>query len=107
MRLWDALFRTSTFRSVMVTTTPLSVGSGMPTSHRCLGVVVPLAVTMSVLFGRMLSLTARETFVTQCMPAPVSPSHIVLALEAASAGIDCMTKVNIACVSVSPRTCAK
>eukprot|EP00965_Chrysotila_dentata_P143502 4741359-Pleurochrysis_carterae.AAC.1 len=62
---------------------------------------------MSVWFGRMLPFTAREVFVAQCMPAPVSPSHIVLALEAAIAGIDCMTDVNIACVSASPRTCAK
>eukprot|EP00965_Chrysotila_dentata_P060097 1993382-Pleurochrysis_carterae.AAC.1 len=41
------------------------------------------------------------------MPALVSPSHIVLAPEAAIVGIDCMTEVKIACVSVSPRTCAK
>eukprot|EP00965_Chrysotila_dentata_P088026 2906133-Pleurochrysis_carterae.AAC.1 len=54
MRLWDALSRTSTFRSVMVTTAPLSVRSGISTLHQCLGVVVPLAVTMSVLFGHML-----------------------------------------------------
>eukprot|EP00965_Chrysotila_dentata_P044366 1474828-Pleurochrysis_carterae.AAC.1 len=107
MRLWDALSRTSTFRSVTVTTTTLSVRSGRSTSHRCLGVVVPLAVTMSVLFGRMLPFTARETFVTQYIPAPVLPSHIVLAPEAAIAGIDCMTEVNIPCVSVSPRACAK
>eukprot|EP00965_Chrysotila_dentata_P213068 6187414-Pleurochrysis_carterae.AAC.1 len=41
------------------------------------------------------------------MPAPVSPSHIVLAPEAAIVGIDRMTEVKIACISVSPRTCAK
>eukprot|EP00965_Chrysotila_dentata_P155002 5121554-Pleurochrysis_carterae.AAC.1 len=41
------------------------------------------------------------------MPAPVSPSHIVFAPEAAIAGIDCMTAVKIACVSVLPRMCAK
>eukprot|EP00965_Chrysotila_dentata_P021262 704116-Pleurochrysis_carterae.AAC.1 len=107
MRLCDALSRTSTFWSLMFTTTPLSVRSRMSTSHRYLGVVVPLAVTMSVLFGRRLPFTAREMFVTQCMPAPVSPSHIVFAPKAAIAGIDCITEVKIACVSVSPRTCAK
>eukprot|EP00965_Chrysotila_dentata_P078515 2587285-Pleurochrysis_carterae.AAC.1 len=41
------------------------------------------------------------------MPAPVSPSHIVFAPDAAIAGMDCMTAVKIACVSVLPRTCAK
>eukprot|EP00965_Chrysotila_dentata_P049144 1629992-Pleurochrysis_carterae.AAC.1 len=60
MRLCDALSRTSTFRSVMVMMSPLSVRSGMSTSHRCLGVVVPFAVTMSLWFGRMLPFTARE-----------------------------------------------
>eukprot|EP00965_Chrysotila_dentata_P008382 273204-Pleurochrysis_carterae.AAC.1 len=33
MRLCDALSRTSTFFSLMFTTTPLSVRSGMSTSH--------------------------------------------------------------------------
>eukprot|EP00965_Chrysotila_dentata_P011960 393152-Pleurochrysis_carterae.AAC.2 len=41
------------------------------------------------------------------MPAPVSPSHIVLAPVAAIAGMNCMAEVKIACVSVSPRLCAK
>eukprot|EP00965_Chrysotila_dentata_P071474 2361584-Pleurochrysis_carterae.AAC.1 len=61
----------------------------------------------SVVGAYALPFTARETFVMQRIPAPVSLSHIVLALEAAIVGIDCMTEVNIACVSVSPRTCAK
>eukprot|EP00965_Chrysotila_dentata_P225807 6195009-Pleurochrysis_carterae.AAC.1 len=72
----------------------------MSTSQRYLGVVVLLAVTMGVLLGRRLPFTASEVLVTQCMPAPVSPSHIVLAPEAAVAGIDCMTAMKIVCVSV-------
>eukprot|EP00965_Chrysotila_dentata_P161145 5321006-Pleurochrysis_carterae.AAC.1 len=62
---------------------------------------------MSVLLWRRLPFTASEVFVAQCMPAPVSPSHIVFAPEAAIAGMSCMTAVKIACVSVLPRTCAK
>eukprot|EP00965_Chrysotila_dentata_P034838 1159781-Pleurochrysis_carterae.AAC.1 len=71
---------------------PLSVRSGMSTSHRYLDVVVPLAVTMSgvQLLCRRLPFTANAVLVTQCMPAPVSPSHIVLAPVAAIAGMDCM-----------------
>eukprot|EP00965_Chrysotila_dentata_P113915 3766465-Pleurochrysis_carterae.AAC.1 len=65
----------------MFTTTPVSVRSGMSTSQRYLGVVVPLAVTMSVLLGRRLPFTASEVLVSQCMPAPVSPSHIVWRLR--------------------------
>eukprot|EP00965_Chrysotila_dentata_P130654 4319790-Pleurochrysis_carterae.AAC.1 len=60
MRLCEALSKTSTFFSLMFTTTPLSVRSGMSTSHRYLGMVVPLAVTMRVLFGRRLPSTASE-----------------------------------------------
>eukprot|EP00965_Chrysotila_dentata_P112850 3728804-Pleurochrysis_carterae.AAC.1 len=41
---------------------------------------------MSVEFGRRLPFTASDASVIQCMPAPVSPSRIVLALAAA---IDC------------------
>eukprot|EP00965_Chrysotila_dentata_P097885 3236281-Pleurochrysis_carterae.AAC.2 len=107
MRLCEALSRKSTFCSLMFTTIPLSVRNGISTAHRYLGVVVPLAVTISVLFGSRLPFTASEMLVTQCIPAPVSPSHIVFAPEAAIAGIDCMTEVKIACVSVSPCTCAK
>eukprot|EP00965_Chrysotila_dentata_P196447 6177580-Pleurochrysis_carterae.AAC.2 len=69
----------------------------MSTLHRYLGVVVPLAVTISVLLGRRLPFTASEELVTQCIPAPVSPSHIIFAPEAAIVGIDCMTDVKIAC----------
>eukprot|EP00965_Chrysotila_dentata_P134293 4440794-Pleurochrysis_carterae.AAC.1 len=62
---------------------------------------------MRVLFGRWLPFTASEMLVAQCIPAPVSLSHIVFAPEAAIAGIDCMIEVKIACFSVSFRTCAK
>eukprot|EP00965_Chrysotila_dentata_P154693 5111508-Pleurochrysis_carterae.AAC.1 len=81
MRLWNALSRTSTFWSVMVTTTSLSVRSGMSTSHRYLGVVVPLAVTMSVLFGRTLSFTARETLRRSAGPHPCRRATSFLRLK--------------------------
>eukprot|EP00965_Chrysotila_dentata_P243933 6205688-Pleurochrysis_carterae.AAC.1 len=71
---------TSTFFRRSVTTAPLSVRSGRSTSHRYLGWVVPLAVTMSVLFACTIPATAMRMSVTQCIPAPVSPSHMDLAL---------------------------
>eukprot|EP00965_Chrysotila_dentata_P139408 4609789-Pleurochrysis_carterae.AAC.1 len=57
-----------------------------------------------VLLGRKLSSTASDLFVT---PAPVSPSHILLAPDAANAGVDSLTDVNIFCASASLRTFAK
>eukprot|EP00965_Chrysotila_dentata_P100049 3306282-Pleurochrysis_carterae.AAC.1 len=63
----------------------------MSTSQRCFGVVVPLAVTMRVAFGRRLPFTASDEFVMQCIPAPVSPRHMVLALAAAIAGDESST----------------
>eukprot|EP00965_Chrysotila_dentata_P032835 1094530-Pleurochrysis_carterae.AAC.1 len=107
MRFCDALCNTSTFLSLILMTSPFSVGSGMSTLQRYLGVVVPLAVTVSVEFGRRLPFTANEAFVMQCMPAPVSPSHIVLALAVAIAGVDSMMDAYTACASASPRRCAK
>eukprot|EP00965_Chrysotila_dentata_P039329 1307311-Pleurochrysis_carterae.AAC.4 len=62
---------------------------------------------MSVLLGRRLPFTASDVFVMQCMTAPVSPSHIVFAPDAAIAGIDSMPDVKIACASASLRTFAK
>eukprot|EP00965_Chrysotila_dentata_P059714 1980976-Pleurochrysis_carterae.AAC.2 len=75
----------------MQTISPFSVRTGMSTSQRYLGVIVPFAMTLNVEFRRRLSLTASDACVMQCMHAPVSPSHIVMALAAAIVGIDCMT----------------
>eukprot|EP00965_Chrysotila_dentata_P110133 3639387-Pleurochrysis_carterae.AAC.1 len=78
-------------RLTRVTTAPLSVRSDRSTSQRYLGRVVPLAVTMSVLFACTLPATAMRTSVIQCIPAPVSPNHFDLALiGAAPAGNDCI-----------------
>eukprot|EP00965_Chrysotila_dentata_P150572 4974480-Pleurochrysis_carterae.AAC.1 len=74
----------------MATVSPLFVHSGRSTSHLYLGVVVPYAVTMTVVFVRRLPVTASEVSVIQCMPAPVSPSHMVFAPIAAIVGIACM-----------------
>eukprot|EP00965_Chrysotila_dentata_P131942 4362123-Pleurochrysis_carterae.AAC.2 len=52
---------------------------------------------MSVEFGRRLPFTASDASVMQFMPAPVSPSYILLALAAAIAGVDSMTDVYTAC----------
>eukprot|EP00965_Chrysotila_dentata_P084643 2793655-Pleurochrysis_carterae.AAC.1 len=60
-----------------------------------------------VLLGRRLPSTASDLFATQCMPAAVFPSHIVLAPDAANAGVECMTEVNISYASASLRTFAK
>eukprot|EP00965_Chrysotila_dentata_P003623 119225-Pleurochrysis_carterae.AAC.4 len=90
MRLCDALLSTSAFLSLIATVFPLSVRSGRSTSRLYLGVVVPFAVTMTLVLVRRLPFTASEVSVMQCMPAPVSPSHIVLAPVAAIVGIDCM-----------------
>eukprot|EP00965_Chrysotila_dentata_P151844 5017433-Pleurochrysis_carterae.AAC.1 len=62
MMLCDAFCSTSTFLSLMLTTSPFFVRRGMSTSQRYLGVVVPLAVTMSVEFGRRLPFTASDEF---------------------------------------------
>eukprot|EP00965_Chrysotila_dentata_P095967 3171030-Pleurochrysis_carterae.AAC.1 len=78
MKLCDALLSTRTFLSLMYTVSPLLVRNGRSTSHRSFGVVVPFAVTMTVVLVRRLPFTASEVSVTQCMPAPVSPSHIAL-----------------------------
>eukprot|EP00965_Chrysotila_dentata_P149964 4952539-Pleurochrysis_carterae.AAC.2 len=105
MGLCDALPITSTSSSLMPITSPFSVRSGMSTSHRYSGVIVPLAVTINVVFGRRLPVTAKAASVMQCMPAPVSPSHRLLAPVVAIAGMDCMTAVYIARVSAELRRC--
>eukprot|EP00965_Chrysotila_dentata_P151931 5020263-Pleurochrysis_carterae.AAC.1 len=74
----------------MATVAPLFVRSGRSTSHLYLGLVVPFAVTMTVVLVRRLPFTANEVSVMQCMPAPVSPSHMLLAPMAAIVGIACM-----------------
>eukprot|EP00965_Chrysotila_dentata_P235005 6200498-Pleurochrysis_carterae.AAC.1 len=90
MRLCDALLSTSTFLSLIATVFLLSVRSGRSTSHLYLGVVVPFAVTLTVVMARRLPFTASKVSVIQCIPAPVSPSHMVLAPIAAIGGIACM-----------------
>eukprot|EP00965_Chrysotila_dentata_P136449 4512111-Pleurochrysis_carterae.AAC.1 len=63
-------------------------------SHRYFGLVVPFAVTMTVFFVRRLPGMARLVSVTQCIPAPVSPSHMALPLATLSAvGMACMIAV--------------
>eukprot|EP00965_Chrysotila_dentata_P249166 6208757-Pleurochrysis_carterae.AAC.2 len=95
----DALSSTSMFDRRSATTFPSVVRSGRSTSHRYFGLVVPLAVTISVELLRTLPLTAMFTSVTQCMPAPVSASHIAFAqVGAAPVGMNC----RIACVSCAP-----
>eukprot|EP00965_Chrysotila_dentata_P236297 6201244-Pleurochrysis_carterae.AAC.2 len=77
---------------LMTTNSPFSVRSGMSTAQQYLGVVVPLAVPIRVVFARRLPVTASATSVMQCMPAQVvSPSHMLLAPLVAIAGMDCMT----------------
>eukprot|EP00965_Chrysotila_dentata_P087029 2873147-Pleurochrysis_carterae.AAC.1 len=60
-----------------------------------------------VLSGRRLPSKASDLLVTQYTPAPESPSHIVLAPDAANAGLDSMTDVNISCAFALLRTFAK
>eukprot|EP00965_Chrysotila_dentata_P146779 4846536-Pleurochrysis_carterae.AAC.2 len=60
MRLCDALLSTRTFLSLIAIVSPLFVRSGRSTSHLYLGVVVPFAVTMTVVLVRRLPFTARE-----------------------------------------------
>eukprot|EP00965_Chrysotila_dentata_P125956 4163020-Pleurochrysis_carterae.AAC.1 len=62
---------------------PWVVRNGKSASRQCLGCVVSLAVKISLLFVRTLPATAIAAPVTQCMPAPVSPNHMALALEGA------------------------
>eukprot|EP00965_Chrysotila_dentata_P144226 4763426-Pleurochrysis_carterae.AAC.1 len=108
MRLWEALSSTSTSLSRMRTMAPFFVRNGRSTSHLYFCVVVPLAVTMRVLLGRRLPFTASDVLVMQCIPAPVSPSHIAFPPDAgANAGINSMTYVKISFVSASLRTFAK
>eukprot|EP00965_Chrysotila_dentata_P141372 4672571-Pleurochrysis_carterae.AAC.1 len=61
---------------------------------------------MTVVLVRRLPFTASEVSVTQCMPAPVSPSHIALVPIAAMVGSVCIAEEYIACVSAFPRRCA-
>eukprot|EP00965_Chrysotila_dentata_P125010 4132075-Pleurochrysis_carterae.AAC.1 len=44
---------------------------------------------MTVVLVRRLPFTAKEVSVIQCMPAPVSPSHMVFAPIAPIVGIAC------------------
>eukprot|EP00965_Chrysotila_dentata_P056801 1884860-Pleurochrysis_carterae.AAC.1 len=60
MRLCDALLSTRTFLSRMDTVSPLLVRNGRSTSHLYFGVVVPFAVTMTVVLVRRLPFTASE-----------------------------------------------
>eukprot|EP00965_Chrysotila_dentata_P045295 1505118-Pleurochrysis_carterae.AAC.1 len=62
---------------------------------------------MRVLLERRLPFTASDVRMIQCIPAPVSPSHIAFAPDAANAGMDSMTHVKIFCASASLRTFAK
>eukprot|EP00965_Chrysotila_dentata_P121492 4016633-Pleurochrysis_carterae.AAC.1 len=79
-QLCDALSSTNIFARRSATTFPSALRSGRSTSHRYLGLVVPFAVTIiSVELARTLSLTAKAMSVMQCMPAPVSPSHMAFA----------------------------
>eukprot|EP00965_Chrysotila_dentata_P063150 2092635-Pleurochrysis_carterae.AAC.1 len=90
MRLCDALLSTRTFLSRIDTVFLLLVRSGRSTSHLYLGVVVPFAVTMTdVVLVRRLPFTASEVSAMQCMPAPVSPSHMAFAHIAAIVGNAC------------------
>eukprot|EP00965_Chrysotila_dentata_P037017 1231786-Pleurochrysis_carterae.AAC.6 len=91
----DALSRPRTFVSRSAVTWPSVVRSCRSTSHLFFGLGVPLAVTISVLLAACtLPLTAFATSVTQCIPAPVSPSHIALAQVCIGPdGIDCMMAV--------------
>eukprot|EP00965_Chrysotila_dentata_P126638 4187596-Pleurochrysis_carterae.AAC.1 len=75
MRLCDALLSTRTLLSLTDTVFPVLVRSGRSRSRLYLGVVVPFAVTMTVVL---------------CMPAPVSPSHMAFAPIAAVVGNACM-----------------
>eukprot|EP00965_Chrysotila_dentata_P042839 1421696-Pleurochrysis_carterae.AAC.1 len=90
MRLCDALLSTRTVLSLIATMSPLFVRSGRSTSHLYSGVVVPFALTMTVVLVRRLPFTASEASVIQCMPAPVSPSHMAFAPIAAIVGNACM-----------------
>eukprot|EP00965_Chrysotila_dentata_P013195 435444-Pleurochrysis_carterae.AAC.1 len=60
MKLCEALLSTSTFLSRIDMVFPLLVRSGRSTSHLYLGVVVPIAVTMTVVLVRRLPFTASE-----------------------------------------------
>eukprot|EP00965_Chrysotila_dentata_P146072 4825341-Pleurochrysis_carterae.AAC.1 len=60
MRLCDALLSTRTFLSLMDTVSSLFVRSGRFTSLLYLGVVVPFAVTTTVVLVRRLPFTASE-----------------------------------------------
>eukprot|EP00965_Chrysotila_dentata_P036499 1214330-Pleurochrysis_carterae.AAC.1 len=63
---------------------------------------------MSVLLACTLPATAVHTSVTQCMPAPMSPSHIDLALAGATlAGSDCMATEYAFCAMRASLTFAK
>eukprot|EP00965_Chrysotila_dentata_P151042 4991672-Pleurochrysis_carterae.AAC.1 len=90
MRLCDALLSTRTFLSLIVAISPSFVRSGRSTSHLYLGVVVPFAVTMTVVLVRRLPFNASEVSEMQCMPAPVSPCRMAFVPFAAIVGNACM-----------------
>eukprot|EP00965_Chrysotila_dentata_P127374 4212241-Pleurochrysis_carterae.AAC.1 len=63
---------------------------------------------MSVLLACTLPATAMRMSVTQCMPAPVSPSHIDLTLAGATpTGSDCMATEYAFCAMRASLTFAK
>eukprot|EP00965_Chrysotila_dentata_P147711 4875953-Pleurochrysis_carterae.AAC.1 len=63
---------------------------------------------MSVLFACTLPATAMRMSVTQCIPAPVSPNQLALALIGmAPAGNDCIAVEYTCCATRSSLTLAK